>query len=52
MNYSIILTEIRFLSRNFNNSATIIQIIHMMFWIMPEFDREGWSVCLSWRQTL
>ena len=22
----------------------------MTFWIMPEFDREGWAVCLFWLQ--
>ena len=22
----------------------------MTIWIMPEFDREGWAVCLFWLQ--
>ena len=22
----------------------------MTFWIIPEFDREGWAVCLFWLQ--
>ena len=22
----------------------------MTFWIMPEFDRDGWGVCLFWLQ--
>ena len=45
MNYSIIFTEISFYPET-SILLQIIQIIHKTFWIMPEFDREGWAVCL------
>ena len=49
MNYSIIFTEISF-SPETSILLQIIQIIHMTFWIMPEFDREGRAVCQFWLQ--
>ena len=49
MNYSIIFTEISF-SPETSILLQIIQIIHMTFWIMPEFTREGRAVCQFWLQ--
>ena len=49
MNYSIIFTEISF-SPETLILLQIIQIIHMILWIMPEFDREGRAVCQFWLQ--
>ena len=47
--YSIIFTEISF-SPETSILLQLIQIIHMTFWIMPEFDREGRAVCQFWLQ--
>ena len=50
MKYSIIFTEISFYPET-SILLQIIRIIHMTFWIMPEFDRAGWAaVCLFWLQ--
>ena len=49
MNYSIIFTEVSF-SPETSILLQRIQIIHMTFWIMPEFDREGRAVCQFWLQ--
>ena len=49
MNYSIIFTEIIF-STETSILLQIIQIIHITLWIMPEFDREGRTVCQFWLQ--
>ena len=49
MNYSIIFTEISFYPET-SILLQIIQIIHMTIWIMPQFDREVWTVCLFWLQ--
>ena len=40
MNYSIIFTEISFYPKT-SILLQIIQIIHMAFQIMPEYDRKG-----------
>ena len=48
-NYSFIFTEISFFPET-SILLQIIQIIHMILWIMPEFDREGRAVCQFWLQ--
>ena len=46
MNYSIIFTGISFSPE----TSILLQIIHMTYWIKPEFDREGRAVCQFWLQ--
>ena len=46
MNYSIMFTEVSFCPE-ISILLQIIRIIHVTIWIMPEFYREGWAVCLQ-----